>query len=40
MSSHGNDPRHPETGDIVIAGARYSQGYKESHPHLWRVKVE
>ena len=29
-----------ETGDIVIAGARYSQGYKETHPHLWRIGAE
>jgi hypothetical protein len=29
-----------ETGDIVISGGRYSQGYKESHPHLWRVGVK
>lgn len=28
-----------ETGDIVIAGARYSQGYAETHPHLWRIGV-
>ncbi len=29
-----------ETGDIVIAGARYSANYKESHPHLWRMGVQ
>lgn len=29
-----------ETKDIVIGGARYSEGYKETHPHLWRVRVE
>ncbi|MBI2298620.1 MAG: exo-alpha-sialidase [Armatimonadetes bacterium] len=28
------------THDIVIAGARYSEGYKAAHPHLWRVGVE
>ena len=29
-----------QTHDIVIAGARYSVGYQETHPWLWRVGVE
>ncbi|MBU0607527.1 MAG: hypothetical protein KKI08_06550, partial [Armatimonadetes bacterium] len=29
-----------ETGDIVIAGARHSQDYKQSQPYLWRIGVQ